>query len=153
MRINEVILTPLKIVPLVDGNVMHAMRRNDPGFHDFGEAYFSLIKPNAVKAWKRHRKMTLNLVVPAGLVSFAVVDETAGIGRRYQLGPDCYARLTVPPDFWVGFRGDAATSSIIFNLADLQHDPDEADRAGIERFAFDWNFPCWPGGGDQRISV
>ena len=32
----------------------------------FEEAYFSLIDKDAVKAWKRHKTMTLNLVVPLG---------------------------------------------------------------------------------------
>lgn len=153
MRLDTVLFTPLSIIPVPAGDVMHAMRRGSPGYTEFGEAYFSCLRPGAVKAWKRHRKMTLNLVVPAGQVSFAVVDGEGGAGRRYELGPASYGRLTVPPGLWVGFKSMSADLSMILNVADLEHDPSEEDRATPDRFAFDWDAPCWPVGSDQRIAV
>lgn len=152
MRLDAVRLTPLSIVPVPAGDVMHAMRRSSPGFVDFGEVYFSCVQPGALKAWKRHQRMTLNLVVPIGCVSFAVIDGESGLGRRYELGPASYGRLTVPPGLWVGFKGVAPELSMILNIADLEHDPGEEDRAAADRFAFDWNAPCWPAGPDQRIA-
>lgn len=151
MRLDQIVLTPLKIIPLEAGDVMHAMRCSDPGFSGFGEAYFSLVQPGATKAWKRHRRMMLNLVVPVGCVSFAAVDDDSGMGRRFELGPRSYARLTVPPDLWLGFRGIAADTSIVLNVADIEHDPAEQDRADVGRFQFDWTRPCWPEGDDQRV--
>ena len=62
--IEDVVLTPLKIIDAPDGRVFHAIKNIDPGFDDFGEAYFSEINSKKIKAWKRHREMTLNLVVP-----------------------------------------------------------------------------------------
>ena len=151
MRLDNVLLTPLAVVPVAAGDVMHAMRRSSPGFTDFGEAYFSCLQPGAMKAWKRHRRMTLNLVVPVGQVSFAIIDAEGGMGRRYELGPASYGRLTVPPGLWVGFRNMGSTLSMILNLADLEHDPDEEDRAAADRFAFDWSASYWPAGPDQRV--
>ena len=146
--IDQVLLTPLDIVPLQAGNVMHGMTRSSPGFKDFGEAYFSCLEPGATKGWKCHRTMTLNLIVPVGLVLFAVVDANAGIGRRYALGPTAYARLTVPPGLWLAFRSRAMESSLILNLADLEHDPKEADSLPITQFAFDWDISST----DQQVA-
>jgi len=149
--IDRVLLTPLAIIPVAAGDVMHAMRRSDGGFRDFGEAYFTWIEPRATKGWKRHRQMTLNMVVPVGSVAFAVVDAEARIGRHYELGPEAYGRLTVPPGLWMAFRGLASLPSLVLNIADQEHDPTEADRAPEEAFAFDWSASKWPAGADQKV--
>ena len=61
--IGGVILTPLKIIDVEGGDVLHGMKKSDTGYMGFGEAYFSMIKPGVIKAWKRHQKMTLNILV------------------------------------------------------------------------------------------
>ena len=66
-NLDGVMITPLKIIQVPGGDVSHGMKISDPGFAGFGEVYFSNIEPGVVKAWKRHRKMTLNLVVTVGL--------------------------------------------------------------------------------------
>ena len=104
MMIEDVILTPLKIIDVPDGKVFHAIKKIDPGFHDFGEAYFSEIGPKKVKAWKRHREMTLNLVVPNGEIRFVLFDDREDISAKFQeviLSTKNYYRLTVPPMIWV----------------------------------------------------
>lgn len=73
--IDGVILTPQKIISVDGGNVLHAMKRDDPGYTTFGEAYFSTVKSQVIKAWKRHRRMTLNIVVPVGSIRFIIVDD------------------------------------------------------------------------------
>jgi dTDP-4-dehydrorhamnose 3,5-epimerase len=152
MLIEQVQLTRLSIIPLEAGNVMHAMQRSSVGFAGFGEAYFSWIAPGVTKGWKRHREMTLNLVVPVGLVTFAVVDAEAGVGRRYELGPESYGRLTIPPGLWVAFRGCASHQSLVLNIADIEHDPAEADSSLEAPIGFDWGVPVWPLCGDQRTA-
>ena len=66
--VNEIILTDLKKIDTNGGNVLHYLKSTDEGFNQFGEVYFSWINKNAIKAWKKHTKMTLNLVVPFGKV-------------------------------------------------------------------------------------
>ena len=45
------------------------LKQNDQGYKNFGEVYFSKINYEAVKAWKFHERMNLNLIVPIGNVS------------------------------------------------------------------------------------
>ncbi len=139
-----VILTPQKIVSVEGGNVLHAMKRDDPGYTGFGEAYFSTVESQAIKAWKRHRKMTLNLVVPVGLIRFIVVDDRNGKAAEshYQeviLSKDHYNRLSVPPMVWVGFQGLSKEDAMLLNIASIPHDPDESDRKDINEIEFDWS--------------
>lgn len=137
MSVKQIIVTPLKRVPVAGGDVLHAMKRNDPGFVDFGEVYFSQIEPGAVKAWKRHLRMTLNLVVPVGAVQFVFVDDE-GAMREEVVGLDRYVRLTVPSGIWFGFKGLVAPYSLLLNVADIPHDPAEIERKDLGEIMFDW---------------
>ncbi|BAO31122.1 hypothetical protein [Sulfuritalea hydrogenivorans] len=137
MSVAHVVVTPLKRVSVDGGDVMHAMKCGDPGFAGFGEAYFSSIERGAVKAWKRHLRMTLNLVVPVGKVRFVLIDDD-GAMREELLGPDRYARLTLPPGIWFGFSGLAAPYSLVLNLADIPHDPGEVERKPESEFPIQW---------------
>lgn len=142
--IHDVIVTPQRVIPTDGGAVLHAMKRGDAGYGGFGEAYFSEIDHGAVRAWKRHQRMTLNLVVAAGAVRFVIYDDRAGSSSAgtYQVvvlsRADHHARLTVPPMLWVGFQGASPDTNLLLNIANLPHDPDEADRAPVDRFAFEW---------------
>lgn len=137
MTVKQIIVTPLKRVPVSGGDVLHAMKRSDPGFVDIGEAYFSQIEQGAVKAWKRHLRMTLNLVVPIGAVRFVFVDDK-GETREEVVGQDRYVRLTVPPCIWFGFKGLVEPYSLLLNVADIPHDPAEIERKDLGEIMFDW---------------
>ena len=74
LLIKGVALTPLKIINADSGDIFHAMKKDDFGFDGFGEAYFSSVNYKMVKAWKRHSKMTLNIIVPFGEIKFVLFD-------------------------------------------------------------------------------
>ena len=137
MSVKQIIATSLKRIPVAGGDVLHAMKRDDLGFVDFGEAYFSQIEQGAVKAWKRHLRMTLNFIVPVGAVHFVFVDDKGEL-REEVVGADRYIRLTVPPGIWFGFKGLAEPYSLLLNIADIPHDPAEIERKDMEDFLFDW---------------
>ena len=61
--IEGVSLHPLKQISVPNGDLWHAFKATDEGFVGFGEAYFTQVKPHAVKGWKRHNRYVLNLVV------------------------------------------------------------------------------------------
>ena len=72
--LDGVIKTNLNIFETESGSVLHALKKTDPGFKEFGEVYFSTVVKDAVKAWKLHQKMTHNLMVPVGRVLFSFLD-------------------------------------------------------------------------------
>ena len=136
--IESVELTPLKQFEVEGGNVFHALKESDSSYLGFGEAYFSFIESNSIKAWKRHKKMTLNLVVPIGEVKFVVFDDQNIEFRLEILSQENYNRLTVPPGLWLGFMGLSKEKSMLLNVADLEHDPNEVDRLTLEEIEFNW---------------
>ncbi|VAW71397.1 dTDP-4-dehydrorhamnose 3,5-epimerase [hydrothermal vent metagenome] len=143
IAVNGVLLTPLKIITVKGGNVLHGMKSTDPGYEGFGETYFSVVEPNAIKAWKRHHQMTLNLIVPIGAIRFVIYDGRQS-SSSYQefsevtLSTDYYFRLTVPPMIWMGFQGVSKTNSMLLNVADIAHTSEEADRQERNEIKYDW---------------
>ncbi len=142
--IEGVILTQLKIIRGDSGDVLHAIKRTEASFCGFGEAYFSTVNKGAVKAWKRHHEMILNLVVPRGEIKFVLYDERPGspsFGETSEitLSSSNYQRLTVPPMVWMGFKG-VGEENMLLNIASIPHDPDEVDRmdAYKNHIHYDW---------------
>lgn len=137
-----VVLTPLKIIPQPQGDVLQALKKSDRGFAGFGEAYFSSVLHGEVKGWKRHRRMTLNLVVPSGEIRFVLYDDRDDSSCKFYevlLSRQNYYRLTVPPGIWLAFAGCSEDLNLLLNLASIEHDPTESDNRPLEEIAFDWS--------------
>ncbi len=135
--LDSILIHDLKIIPTSGGNVMHVMKSSDDVFHEFGEAYFSWIEPGRVKAWKRHKIMTMNLAVPVGSVKFVFFTSPVNF-REVIIGENFYKLITVPPGIWYGFSGHSRNSSLILNLADTMHNPDEVERKDCATVDFKW---------------
>jgi len=136
--------TDLNIISTENGKVMHGMKKFDNGFTNFGELYFSTVEQGAIKAWKLHKKMTLNLIVPVGKVLFCFVDareKSTTYKKPFKiiLSQNPYFRLTVPPNIWFGFKGLHNRINMITNIADIPHDPDEMMRKKIDDIEMDWS--------------
>jgi dTDP-4-dehydrorhamnose 3,5-epimerase len=142
--IEGIILTPLRIINVPGGDVYHGLKASDPEYVGFGEIYFSSVEMDAVKAWKKHKMMTMNLVVPTGRIAVVVLDDreessTSGSFQQIILDRNNYCRITIPPDLWFGFKGLGKDLNLLMNLANIEHDPAEGDKKGIEEIAFDWS--------------
>ena len=138
ITVNEISTTPLKRIPVIGGDVLHAMKKTDHGFSGFGESYFSQIESGVVKAWKKHSKMTLNLIVPIGKVRFVFVDND-GLFRVETIGDNNYLRLTIPPGIWFGFKGIFKNTSLILNIANIEHSIEEVERKEINKIKYNWS--------------
>jgi len=143
--IKGVMTTPLDVIDTPGGSVLHAMKSSSEGFLGFGEAYFSTIDFKAIKGWKRHTEMTLNLIVPIGAVRFILYDDTVegNSAKRFQevilSRSENYVRLTIPPMIWLGFQGLDQHTNILLNIADIEHSPNEVDRKNLNEVKFNWN--------------
>ena len=136
------IITPLKQIHHPKGDVLHGMKASDQGYAGFGEAYFSTVNKGQVKGWKKHTKMTMNIVVPMGAVKLVFLDKrenSSSFDNFYTvtLSTDNYMRVTIPPNIWVAFQGQAG-HNLLLNLASIEHTPDEAESIDLESIHYDW---------------
>ena len=132
-----VVLTPLKQIYNPKGDIFHAMKKSDNGFDGFGEAYFTTVNRDDIKGWKKHTRMTLNLVVVAGEVEFIVYNELSKLFFTVKLSKNNYQRLTIKPNLWMVFRG-LDDYNMLLNLANIEHDPKEADNLELEAIKYEW---------------
>lgn len=137
VTVRDINIYPLKKIGMPGGGVLRGLKKCDPGFVGFGEAYFSQIEFGVIKAWKLHKEMTMNLVVPVGDVHFGFIDTLGGV-RRETIGLNNYARLSVPPGIWFGFQGISRSPSLLLNIASIEHAPDEIVRKEEYEFKYDW---------------
>jgi dTDP-4-dehydrorhamnose 3,5-epimerase len=143
--IEGVRITPLSQIVDERGKVMHMLRADSPAFESFGEIYFSMVYPGAIKGWHLHHRMTLNYAVPVGHIKFVLYDERPSSATHTELqelflGPDHYVLVTVPPGVWNGFKGIGAEPALVANCATIPHDPTEIERRDPfdSRIPYDW---------------
>jgi|TARA_B100001094_G_scaffold325705_1_gene380521 dTDP-4-dehydrorhamnose 3,5-epimerase len=130
-----VILTPLCRVKHPKGDVLHGMKSSDIGYSAFGEAYFTTIICGETKGWKKHATMIMNIVVPLGIVRFHLLDETVNQTTVYEVGEVNYKRLTIPPGYWVAFKGLTRGTNLILNIASHEHNPDESINVPLDTYS------------------
>ena len=139
--IDGVIITPLKVIKVDEGDIFHGIKSSDKGYIGFGEAYFSSINSGEIKGWKRHQKMTLNIIVPSGEIQFAMFDDRNKNEERLQnivLSLNNYCRLTVPPMVWMAFKGLGHEKSLLLNIANIPHNPNESESKKLNEIEFTW---------------
>ena len=127
------------------GKVMHMLRADDAEFEAFGEVYFSVVNPGAIKAWHLHTRMRLNYACVYGAIKLVLYDVRADSATRGELvelflGPESYALVSIPTGVWNGFKGIAREPSIVCNCATIPHDPAEIRRIPHDssEVPYDW---------------
>ena len=138
--LQNIIVTPLKRIETAGGDVLHALKNTDIGYCGFGESYFSFVDKGAIKAWKCHRNMTLNLVVPVGTIRFVFCESL--VEKKFReliIGDMNYSRITVPPKVIFGFQGLGNSLNLVMNISDIPHDPHEVHRFSLDDIGFKWN--------------
>lgn len=135
--IEGVVIKELKQIADYRGKVMHMIRCDSPDFLTFGEIYFSVVNSGAIKAWKKHLRMTQNIAVPAGKIRLVIYDnregsKSFGMLEVFELGEENYSLLRIPPQVWYGFCGISSFPAIIANCTDIPHDPKESEKINPE---------------------
>jgi dTDP-4-dehydrorhamnose 3,5-epimerase len=139
VSLDDILITPLARINTAGGDVLHAMKASDVGYAGFGETYFSWVVDGSVKGWKRHTQMTMNLIVPVGEVRFVFRLDCTDKFRVEEIGESRYVRITVPPGIWFGFKGLVNPQSLVLNVANISHNPNEVERLDLSAIRYEWN--------------
>ncbi|MDQ7824092.1 MAG: dTDP-4-dehydrorhamnose 3,5-epimerase family protein [Candidatus Eremiobacteraeota bacterium] len=124
---------PLKQVHDKRGKIMRMLRCDESHFRQFGEIYFSVVYPGAVKAWHLHSEKMVNLAVIEGLMKVVLYDErsespTAGKIEEIIIGPENYCLVIIPPGIWYGFQALGTEKAILADCATHICPPEEDHR-------------------------
>lgn len=144
--IDGLLVSSLNRIPDERGAILHMLRTDSSGFSGFGEVYFSVVYPGAIKGWHLHKQMTLNYAVPVGMVKLVCYDDrqgspTEGNLMELFLGELNYARVTIPPLIWNGFKGIGTAPALVANCASEPHSAEEIVRKGpfSPDIPYDWS--------------
>jgi len=138
-----VALTKLKIILNPKGDIFHVLNIDSPCYSSFGEVYFSTINEGCVKGWKKHIKMSMNIVVPVGIIKIVLYDDrkdSFSFGKFYEieLSKKNYCRLTIPNGIWMSFMGISPGENILMNFANIKHDPFESINLPLNEINYKW---------------
>ncbi|MDI3312016.1 MAG: dTDP-4-dehydrorhamnose 3,5-epimerase family protein [Thermoanaerobacterium sp.] len=143
--IDGVIVKPLKKIPDERGCIFHMLRNDYPEFEQFGEIYFSMVYPNAIKAWHLHKKMILNYAVISGMIKLVLYDDRENSPTKGELmeiftGEQNYCLIKIPSGIWNGFKGIGDKPAIVANCATIPHDPEEIVRISpfTDKIPYNW---------------
>ena len=131
--------TPLSRISTKGGDVLHVLKCNEDSYEGFGEAYFSSVEYNFIKAWKCHHSMVMNLTVPIGNVKFVFYEPDNSVFEIFKIGENNYSRLTIPSNIWFGFQGLSRGTNLILNVSNIKHDELEVSRKPLNKIKFDWD--------------
>ena len=136
--LDNIKVSKLKIIKIPQGNIMKALNKSELKKWTFGEAYFSKIKYGKIKAWKYHKKMNLQLVVPSGKVKFVFFSKKDNKFKAIEIGEKKYSRITVPAKIWFGFKGVSKKESIILSVTNIKHNKKEILRCKKNEIKYKW---------------
>ena len=119
--IEGVKVIPLRRIPDERGTILHMLRATDPHFQQFGEIYFSTVRPGVVKGWHLHERMVINYAVVHGLIKLVLFDDrekspTKGAVNEFFLGFRNMVCVQVPALVWHGFKCTSEEEAIIINV-------------------------------------
>ena len=146
-------LDGLKILPLTQhcddrGRVMEILRKDDPHFVGFGQAYFSSIYPGVIKAWHAHEKQTDCLSIIHGMAKIGFYDSrpkshTHGKTHRIVVGEHHLVLIHIPPGIFHGFKAISPNEVLLINLPSEPYNrknPDEVRRpCNDPAIGFNWD--------------
>ncbi len=128
------------------GAVLKYLRCDSSSFNSFGEAYFSIINAGITKGWKFHKLANQNFTVPFGKVKFILYDDREHSKTRGEFQEiildnlENYKLLSVPSKIWYSFKCISKDFSILANITDILHDPDESINLDLstKEIPYDW---------------
>jgi len=135
---NKIKLIKLKKIKNQKGNILKILDKKNKGYQGFSEVYFSWVKYKAIKAWKFHKKMTMNLVVIEGKIKFVFYDQLRKKFKEIVISKNNYKRIIIRPKIWFGFMGLDKKENIIINLANIMHNKNEIYYKKLRAIKYNW---------------
>ena len=113
-----------KIIKNLKGNIKKFITKKSPEFKGFGECYFSEIKKNQTKGWKKNLTTNQMISVVYGKVVFYLIDDQNKKIKKYKYMLDDnknFKKIIIPPNIWYAFKNLNKDKSILFNFLNIEH--------------------------------
>tara|TARA_X000000950_G_scaffold289404_1_gene412937 strand:- start:2949 stop:3359 length:411 start_codon:yes stop_codon:yes gene_type:complete len=132
----NIISKKIPIIKNINGNILKGIDKNSDYFKGFGELYFSFIKENSIKAWKKHDNITSIFFVPIGNVKFVLYSNSKF--KSYIIGENNHRLLRIKPKTWYGFKGMSQNNNLVVSLINKVHNDKEMQRKKLNFLKYSW---------------
>ena len=119
------------------GNILKVLNKKENFFTKFGEVYLSKIGKGSIKAWKKHKKINLNLKVISGAVKFVIYNDLKNKFIHIILKEKDKKRIYISAGLWFGFKG-LKNKNIILSVSSHIVSKGEMLRKKLKEIKFDW---------------
>ena len=119
------------------GNILKIINKNEKFFKSFGEVYLSKINKGSIKAWKKHKKIHLNLTVISGAVKFVIYNDLKQKFLHKILKDKDMKRIYIPAGLWFGFKG-LKKKNVILSISSHVISKGEVLRKQLKDIKFNW---------------
>ena len=113
-----------KIIKNKKGNIKKFITKKSLEFNGFGECYFSEIKKNQFKGWKKNETTNQLISVINGKVKFYLIDDRKKKIKKLNFILDedkNYKKIIIPKNVWYAFKGLGYKKSILFNFLSIEY--------------------------------
>tara|TARA_Y100000996_G_scaffold377533_1_gene329657 strand:- start:199 stop:609 length:411 start_codon:yes stop_codon:yes gene_type:complete len=135
---DEISIKNLSIIKNKKGDILKGFLKSDNKTINVKEVYFSEINPKQIKAWKKHNKMTSNLIAVKGEIKIVIQKKDKSFVTEI-ISKKNYKMISIPPNYWFGFQCISTEAGMLVNISNEEHDDLESDQLDIEKILFDWN--------------
>ena len=119
------------------GNILKILNKNEKYFKQFREAYLSKVNKGSIKAWKKHKKTHLNLIVISGIIKFVIYNDKKNFFKNIILKDRNRKKIYIPAGLWFGFKG-IGKNNIILSIASHVYNEKEILRKKTKEIKFNW---------------
>tara|TARA_B100000902_G_scaffold399352_1_gene469808 strand:+ start:14048 stop:14449 length:402 start_codon:yes stop_codon:yes gene_type:complete len=127
----------LQIKKSPHGNITKVINKSSKYYKGFGELYFSQIKKNKIKGWKKHTKMTMNIKVIMGKVKFILSKDMKSF-KKIIISENDKFLLTISKNIFFAFQGLDKKNEIL-NFSNIKHSKKECINLPLNRINYKWN--------------
>tara|TARA_B110000114_G_C14904463_1_gene322056 strand:+ start:183 stop:620 length:438 start_codon:yes stop_codon:yes gene_type:complete len=122
------------------GNLTKLISISDTNYKGFGELYFSDIKHNQIKGWKKHKKMDMNIFLIEGKIKIvlAKIKNKNFIFKEILLTKKKQNHLFLKNNVYFAFQGVSKKTSRLMNFSNIIHDSKETSNIDISEIKYKW---------------
>ena len=113
-----------KIIKNKNGDIKKFITKKSRIFNGFGECYFSEIKKNKIKGWKKNKTTSQMISIILGKVVFYLIDDRTKRIKNLRFVLDDkknYKIIIIPKNVWYAFQDLSGVKSILFNFLNVEH--------------------------------
>lgn len=129
---------PSRIIKNKNGNLIKILEKKKIFNNNFKECYISEIKPNKIKAWRFHNKLSQNIFIIDGKCLVVIILNKKF--RKILLSEKKPGILKIPCKHWYGFKNLSKKRKVrILNFIDRPYQEEEIIRKTTKSFKYKWN--------------